>query len=311
MATGISALKPKPLRTVMSPKFSRGCTTTPSVCPCQETGPTPKPTPTAIPINHKELLTSLNWYDYGARWYDAAVGRFPCIDPLAERFAWVSPYNYAENEPVGHVDLWGLQKSELTHDFLRWAKDYVVSKITQAAYDMAISLIEATIYYVDRNYNPVTVYDNITNPHSELPEWQAESLAKHSNEAVDAEVFIESISGLSKNEAKRQEEGHGSFGSQSGGPELRYVFDPANSDRVIDMRHFLSVGDMGEAIGFAIEVVQSTSESWRPSAFDLQDFYSNELGAQFYNSEFYEEYKSGEVDFSQALSNFFEYRAKQ
>jgi len=40
------------------------------------------------------------------------VGRFPCIDPLAERFAWVSPYNYAENEPVGHVDLWGLQKSE-------------------------------------------------------------------------------------------------------------------------------------------------------------------------------------------------------
>ena len=38
------------------------------------------------------------------------MGRFPCIDPLAERFAWVSPYNYAENEPVGHVDLWGLQK---------------------------------------------------------------------------------------------------------------------------------------------------------------------------------------------------------
>ncbi len=61
--------------------------------------------------NGKELHAELglNWYDYGARWYDAAVGRFPCIDPLAERFAWVSPYNYAENEPVGHVDLWGLQ----------------------------------------------------------------------------------------------------------------------------------------------------------------------------------------------------------
>lgn len=26
------------------------------------------------------------------------------------QFAWVSPYNYAENEPVGHIDLWGLQK---------------------------------------------------------------------------------------------------------------------------------------------------------------------------------------------------------
>ena len=32
------------------------------------------------------------------------------MDPLADRFAWVSPYNYAENEPIAHIDLWGLQK---------------------------------------------------------------------------------------------------------------------------------------------------------------------------------------------------------
>ncbi len=31
------------------------------------------------------------------------------VDPLAEQFAHVSPFNYAENEPVGHIDLWGLQ----------------------------------------------------------------------------------------------------------------------------------------------------------------------------------------------------------
>ncbi len=31
---------------------------------------------------------------------------------MTEEFPWVTVYNYAENEPVGHVDLWGLQKEE-------------------------------------------------------------------------------------------------------------------------------------------------------------------------------------------------------
>jgi RHS repeat-associated protein len=52
----------------------------------------------------------LNWLDYGFRWYDPAVGRFPSVDPLADRFAHVSPFNYAENEPIAHIDLWGLQQ---------------------------------------------------------------------------------------------------------------------------------------------------------------------------------------------------------
>ena len=53
----------------------------------------------------------LDWYDYGAKWYDAALGRFTGVDPIADQFAWVSPYNYAENEPVGSIDLHGLQRS--------------------------------------------------------------------------------------------------------------------------------------------------------------------------------------------------------
>ena len=31
------------------------------------------------------------------------------MDPIAERFAWVSSYNYVENTPIGSIDLWGLQ----------------------------------------------------------------------------------------------------------------------------------------------------------------------------------------------------------
>jgi hypothetical protein len=31
------------------------------------------------------------------------------VDPLADRFAWVSPFNYAENRVPNGIDLWGLQ----------------------------------------------------------------------------------------------------------------------------------------------------------------------------------------------------------
>ncbi|MEY8720861.1 RHS repeat-associated core domain-containing protein [Bacteroides stercorirosoris] len=56
--------------------------------------------------NGKELDTKkgLNWYDYGARMYDAAVGRWHAVDPLAEKFYVVSPYVYCLNDPVKHVD---------------------------------------------------------------------------------------------------------------------------------------------------------------------------------------------------------------
>jgi RHS repeat-associated protein len=50
-----------------------------------------------------------SWLDYGFRFYDPEIGRFPSLDPLADEFAWVSPYNYAENSPIANIDLWGLQ----------------------------------------------------------------------------------------------------------------------------------------------------------------------------------------------------------
>jgi RHS repeat-associated protein len=62
--------------------------------------------------NGKELIqdAGLGWHSYGKRYYDAAIGRFPNVDPLIDTFHFVTGYNYAENEPVGHIDLWGLQK---------------------------------------------------------------------------------------------------------------------------------------------------------------------------------------------------------
>jgi RHS repeat-associated protein len=59
--------------------------------------------------NGKELQNELNldWYDYGARFYDAAVGRFFTQDRFAEKYNDFSPYQYAANNPILFIDVNG------------------------------------------------------------------------------------------------------------------------------------------------------------------------------------------------------------
>lgn len=55
-----------------------------------------------------EPIHGLNWHAYGARNYDAAIGRWFCVDGLAGQNASVSPYSYCYDNPIKYVDLWGL-----------------------------------------------------------------------------------------------------------------------------------------------------------------------------------------------------------
>ncbi len=95
--------------------------------------------------NGKELDTKngLNWYDYGARHYDAALGRWLVVDPLAEKYYSISPYVYCNNNSIGAIDfegkliifINGLERNSSNRGSINyWSLDFV-NKVKQQLND--------------------------------------------------------------------------------------------------------------------------------------------------------------------------------
>ncbi len=59
--------------------------------------------------NGKEFVEMHGWdtYEYGARGYYPAMGRFTVVDPLAEKYYSVSPYAYCGGNPISRIDIDG------------------------------------------------------------------------------------------------------------------------------------------------------------------------------------------------------------
>jgi RHS repeat-associated protein len=59
----------------------------------------------------KEKDEESGLYYYGARYYSPWTCRFISVDPLAEKYAHLTPYNYAGNKVINYIDIDGMQGS--------------------------------------------------------------------------------------------------------------------------------------------------------------------------------------------------------
>ncbi len=135
--------------------------------------------------NGKELQDGfgLDWYDYGARFYDAALGRFHTQDAFAEKYANLSLYQYAANNPIRFIDVNGDSLSVTTSSgkylfMLDDGKDGMTTMTAKAIYNQGTQWFESSA----DNYLPLIGTADGLGKFSDLKHFTWDEVAEFSEE---------------------------------------------------------------------------------------------------------------------------------
>jgi len=136
--------------------------------------------------NGKEFIEMHGYdaYDYGARNYDPAIGRWETIDPLAEKYYSVSPYSFCGNNPVNRIDPDGREWKE--------KKDEEIAKQLQ----QQIASRDKSLAKQEQKIN--AQIDKITNNTKLSIEKRDQQIAKQQGKLEDVQTQRTQLSNLDK-----------------------------------------------------------------------------------------------------------------